>query len=170
MAPTFQDFPGGGIEKKRGLSPIFSFAGSADGDIVTLGANTMTVMQTGAAAAGANTVTLTGAGDFNVTTTGGAANGINVNNIGSGAVSVDLNGAGTVTATGTGTLTVDASDVPGGAAVTMAAAGTQGAAIQLGNGNLAGGANADAANGIDIITGFRAGVDNIDSGGAGPAA
>jgi Ca2+-binding RTX toxin-like protein len=199
-------------------------------------ANTMTVMQTGTAAAGANTVTLTGAGDFNVTSTGGAANGINVNNTGSGAVSVDLNGAGTVTATGTGTLTVDASDVPGGAAVTMAAAGTQDAAIQLGNGNLAagaytggltvtstnaasaqnittgggtdnitlsalttastgtativtgagadsvtintnaapviftGGTNADATNGIDIITGFRANVDNIDSGVAGPAA
>lgn len=94
-------------------------------------------------------------GGLTVTSTNGAA--AQTITTGTGADTITLNPLATPS-TGTATLTTGT----GADSVTI---GTNAAPVDFN-----GGANSNASSGIDTITGFRAGIDDIDSGVAGPLA
>jgi hypothetical protein len=142
------------------------------GSITATGSGALTVDATGVPGAAALTMTAAGTQDATIQlgngnlVAGGYAGGLTVTSTNSANAQSIATGGGidSITLSALQTASTGTSTIVTGAGADSLAINTNSAAAVF-----IGGVNADATNGIDIITGFRAGVDNIDSGVAGAA-
>jgi hypothetical protein len=141
------------------------------GTIAGTGTGTLTIDAT--SVSGGNAVTMAAGG------TQDAAVQLNMGNLAAGTYTGGLtvtstNGAAAqtiTTGTGADTITLNPLSTPSTGSATLTT-GTGADSVTIGTNaapvDFNGGANSNASSGIDVITGFRAGVDDIDSGIAGP--